>query len=113
MESWSGEIEGGMKLSGRALIGWNASQEQIIHSGMDSSGGMKLGSVLFDIAAKTSTLTAKGADGDGKFSSLKSVITMTDKDTLTWQAIGRIGGSVEGPSPVYTFKRIKAPAPAS
>jgi hypothetical protein len=35
------------------------------------------------------------------------VVTKTGKDTLTWQAPERVGGIVEGPSPVYTFKKVE------
>ena len=48
-----------------------------------------------------------GVDGDGEKTSSKIVITKIDKDTLTWQAVERTGGSSEGPGPAYTFKRAK------
>ena len=35
------------------------------------------------------------------------VVTVTGKDTLTWHGPRREGGLVEGPSPTYTFKRVK------
>ena len=66
-----------------------------------------LGTVVFDRKAKTCTVTEKGIDGDGEETSLVGVVTKTGPDTLTWQALSRTGGIAEGPSPVYTFKRVK------
>lgn len=106
-ENWSIEFEGGKALVGKALIGWNAAEKHLSYGGMDSIGGMGLGVVVFDAKAKSSTLTEEGIDGDGKDTSFKGVVIKTGKDTLTWQRLEGVGGIVEGPSPVYTFKRVK------
>jgi hypothetical protein len=106
-ENWAIEFEGGATLAGKALIGWNAAEKHLSYGGMDSYGGMSLGVVVFDADAKSSTLTEKGIDGDGKETSFKGVVIKTGKDTLTWQALERVGGIVEGPSPVYTYTRVK------
>jgi hypothetical protein len=111
MESWSGEFEGGKTFSGKALIGWNAAEKKLVYGSMNSNGGMNLGTVEFDRGAKTSTLTTEGVDGEGVNTSFKGVVTKTGRDTLTWQAVHRIGGMVEGPSPVYEFKRVKKAKP--
>jgi hypothetical protein len=105
-ENWSGTLAG-KEFSGKALIGWNAKEQRLVYGAMDSEGGMSLGTVVFDKQAKTSTLTSEGIDGDGEPVSFKAVVTKTGKDTLTWQALERTGGTVEGPSPVYTFKRVQ------
>jgi hypothetical protein len=106
-ENWSVEIEGGTIVSGKSLHGWNAHENKIVSGGMNSLGGMGMGTIVFDKAAKTSTLTSKGIDGDGEETSIKGVVTVTGKDTITWQALERTGRLAEGPSPVYTFKRVK------
>jgi hypothetical protein len=106
-ENWSYGPKNGKAFSGKALIGWNAADKQLVYGGMDSLGGSSLGTVVFDAKAKTSTLTSNEIDEDGKKWSFKGVVTKTGKDTLTWQALERTGGVKEGPSPVYTFKRVK------
>jgi hypothetical protein len=105
-ENWLVEFEGGKTYSGKALIGWNAAEKELSYGGMDSHGGMSLGTVIFDKAAKSSTVTEEGIDGDGNETTFKGVVIKTGKDTLTWQALERTGGIVEGPSPVYTFNRV-------
>lgn len=106
MEDWSFEIKDGKKLSGKALIGWNFAEQRIVYGGMDSLGGMGLGTVVFDRRAKTSTLTSEGVSPTGNNTTFKGVVTKKDRDTLTWQALQQSGGIVEGPSHVYTFKRV-------
>jgi hypothetical protein len=59
------------------------------------------------IEGKTLTSTSEGIDAEGVPSSSKVVMKKTDKDTFTWQAVERTGGDIEGPSPVYEFKRVK------
>ena len=106
-ENWSVEFEGGTTVSGKALKGWNADKKEIVSGGMNSLGGMSMGTVVIDKAAKTSTLSSKGIDGDGNETSNKGVVTVTGEDTITWQALERTGRLAEGRSPVYTFKRVK------
>ena len=101
------ELDGKTIIAGKALIGWNAEKKEIAYGGMNSLGNLHLGTVAFDKATKTSTLTTKGIDKDGEEISFKAVVTKTGRDTLTWQALQRAGGIVEGPSPVYAFKRVK------
>ena len=110
-ENWLLEFEGGKSLSGKALTGWNAAEKHLSYGGMDSLGGMSLGVVVFDTKAKTSTLTEEGIDGDGKKTTFAGVVTKTGKDTLTWQRLKGTGGIVEGPSPIYEFKRVKTASP--
>lgn len=108
-EAWSVEYEDGTKVSGKSLIGWNAAEKQLVSGGMNSLGGMSLGNVVFDADAKSSTLTAEGIEGDGKKTSFKGVVIVKDKSAITWQALEHTGGDLEGPSPVYTFKRVRKP----
>ena len=105
MYDWTIDFQGGPKISGKELIGWNAADSKIVGGGMNSLGGMAIGTRVID--GKTITSTNEGVDGEGVKSSYKNVIKKTDKDTFTWQAVERTGGDVEGPSPVYTFKRVK------
>ncbi|MCS7466122.1 hypothetical protein NZK35_05470 [Stieleria sp. ICT_E10.1] len=109
-ENWSVEFEGGTTFSGKALKGWNADKKEIVSGGMNSLGGVSMGTVVIDKAAKTSTLISKGIDGDGKETSIKGRVTVTGEDTITWQALERTGRLAEGPSPIYTFKRVKKQA---
>jgi hypothetical protein len=106
-KNWSYKFEGGAEVAFKALIGWNADDEKIVQGGMSSIGAVTLGSVTHDKAAKSLTSTVKGVNGKGEEFSRKEVITKTGKDTYTWQALERTGGKVEGPSPVYTPKRVK------
>lgn len=106
-ENWLLEFEGGKSLVGKAMIGWNAAEKHLSYGSMDSIGGMGLGVVVFDAKAKSSTLTEEGIDGDGKETTFKGVVTKTGKDTLTWQRLESTGGVVDGPSPLYEFKRVK------
>jgi hypothetical protein len=100
-------FQGGTELSGKALIGWNSEDEEIVTGGMNSDGAINLGSVTPDKAAKSLTVTSKGINGKGEETSFKGVVRKTGNDTLTWQVLERKGGIAEGPSGVYTFKRVK------
>jgi hypothetical protein len=106
-ENWGVEYEGGKKISGKAITGWNAAKKQLVYGGMDSLGGMTWGTITPDTATKTMPLTAKGIDGDGKETSFIGIVKKTDEDTLTWQGLGRVGGGETGDSPVYTLKRVE------
>jgi hypothetical protein len=86
MEDWSVEFEGDKKVSGRALIGWNAAEKRLVYGAMSSFGGMAVGTVVFDRREKTSTLTSEGVDAEGESTYFKGVVTKTGKDTLTWRA---------------------------
>ncbi len=106
MNDWMVEFEGGKKLSGKSLIGWNAADEEIISGGLDSMGGMGMGTVVIDRAAKTMTVSAEGVDAEGEKTSGTNVTTKTGQDTLTFQITERTGGLIDGPSPVYEFRRV-------
>lgn len=105
--NWTIQLKEGGEISGKTLVGWNANKKEITLGAMDSLGGMGMGTATFDDAGKTETWTVKGTDAEGNETYSKGVITKTGKDTLTWQALEREGGLAEGPSPVYTFKRVK------
>jgi hypothetical protein len=109
MYDWMVEFEGGQKLAGKSLIGWNVADEKVIIGGMDSVGGIGMGTVVIDREAKTMTASSEGVDGEGDKTTGKNVVTKTAKDALTFQIVERTGGLVEGPSPVYEFKRVKRP----
>ena len=108
--NWANEFAGGEKVTGKGLIGWHAAENRMAFGGMNSSGGMSLGTIVFDEDSKTSTLTAKGVDGESNATTFKGVVKKLDRDTITWQALERTGGELEGPSPVYTLKRVKRAA---
>jgi hypothetical protein len=105
--NWTIKFVGGAEITGKSLSGWDAKQEKIVQGDMNSNGGISVGSVTHDRAAKSLTSSLKGVDGEGKETSSKIVLTKTDKDTYTWQALERTGGLAEGPSPIYEFKRVK------
>jgi hypothetical protein len=107
MEEWTVEFAGGEKFMVKGMTGWNAAENKLVNGAMDSAGGMNLGTLEIDREAKTFTLTTKGSDGEGKPFSLKATGKKLDKNTLTWQALERTGGMVQGKSPVYTLKRVK------
>ena len=104
---WLIAFDNGTELSGKGLIGWNADQNEIVQGAMSSIGGMQMGTISHDKDASSITLKAKGIDGDGEKTSITISIAKTEKDSLTWKALERTGGIVEGPSPLYTFKRVK------
>ncbi|TWU34845.1 DUF1579 family protein [Novipirellula artificiosorum] len=107
-ETWSFGVKGGKTFSGKGLIGWNAAEKKVTFGTMDSFGGMVLGSSVYDAETKSRTYASNGIDGDGNKISSKGVLAKVDKDTLTFQALEQTGGSVfEGPSPIYTFKRVQ------
>ena len=89
------------------MIGWNAADDEISYGTMDSMGGMAIGTTVFDKEEKAFTDSAKGVNGVGEETKYEGVITRKSKDTITWRAMKRVGGIVEGPSPEYTFKRVK------
>jgi hypothetical protein len=107
VEDWFAELAGGTTWSGTALIGWNAGDKKLVFGAMSSDGSMSMGTVEFDRQAKTCTVTEKGVDGEGNPTTFKGVVTKMGKDTLTWQALERTGGDLDGPSPVYEFQRFK------
>ena len=108
--NWTIKFEGGAELTGKSLNGWDAKEEKIVQGDMNSNGGISVGSVTHDKAAKSLTISLTGVDGEGKETSSKIVLTKTGKDTYTWQALERSGGLAEGPSPIYEFKRVKPQA---
>lgn len=97
----------GLKYTSKALIGWDAQQEQIIGGGMNSFGGHELGTVTFNKDTKTWTSEWKGRDGEGKETSNTLVATLLDKDSLQVQGLDRKGGLAQGDSPKYIYKRVK------
>ena len=105
--NWRSQFAGGKTISGKGLLGWNAAEDRIVFGDMDSTGGMTIGTVVFEDGGKTSNLTAEGIDGEGRKTTFKGVVKKTGKDTITWQALVRTGGPVDGESPVYTLKRVK------
>ena len=105
--NWLVKFDNGTELSGKDLIGWNADQDEIVQGGMSSTGAIRMGSVTFDTEAKSMTMTTKGIAGDGEETTIKSVAKKTGKDTLTWKALERTGGLIEGPSPVCTLMRVE------
>ena len=105
MDDWIIEFQDGKKLSGKELIGWNAAEKKIMGGGMNSMGAMGVNTCVID--GKTITISSEGVEGDGRKTSSKLVLKKTDEDTLTFQVVERTGGDVVGPSPVYTFKRVK------
>jgi hypothetical protein len=104
-EVYSIEFGGGAKISGKGLTGWDAAGQRIVGGGMDSIGGYGLSTTTYDPATKTWTSKGEGTDGEGKANTSTIVMTLTDPDTLVWQATERTGGLVQGESPKYTFKR--------
>lgn len=105
--NWSSKFQGGKTISGKGLIGWHAAEKRIAIGGIDSTGSITLGTVTFEDGGKTSTLTAEGIDGEGKKTTFTGVVKRTGKDIITWQALERTGGRVDGKSPVYTLTRVK------
>jgi hypothetical protein len=106
MNDWLIEFEGG-EYSEKTLIGWHAAEEQVVYGGFSSAGYSWLGAATLDAKAKSISTASTGKNLEGGPTSFKGVIKKLDKDTLTWQALERTGGMVEGQSPVYTLKRVK------
>jgi hypothetical protein len=106
MEDWVARFAGGEKFTVKGMTGWNAAENRLVNGAMDSAGGMTLGTIEIDQSTNAITLTTKGVDGEGNPCSLKATGKRVDKETLTWQALERTGGMVQGASPVYTLKRV-------
>lgn len=102
------EIEGhGMIYADKSLIGWNAADQQIVYGGTSSNGAVFLGTAEPAAEGKSLTCAARGSDSDGGEISNRSVFTVTDRNTLTFEALERTGPIVQGPSPVYTLTRVR------
>lgn len=104
-ENWEAELEGGLKFSGKALFGWNAADKKIVVGSMNSIGVMNIGTAVVDVDARTLTVAMQGVNAKGEQTSVKAVTTLVDMDTITWKALERHGGVVEGPGPAYTYKK--------
>ena len=109
-ENWTIEFGGGAELTGKSLTGWDAKEQKIVNGGMSSDGAISAGSITHDQAKKSLSFSLTGVDGDGEETSSKVVITKKDRDTYTWQTVERTGGPADGPSGIYTFKRVKPQA---
>ncbi len=105
--TWSIDFKEAETIAGKGLIGWNAAEKEIVQGGMNSIGAIGFGTLTVDDAAESFTLTSEGIDGEGEETSIKTIVTKKDKNTLTWRALERKGGLVEGPSPEYTFKKVE------
>ena len=105
--NWSVEIQGGAELLVKTLNGWDAKEEKIVQYAMGSFGGISVGSVTHDKAAKSLTISLAGVDGAGEEISSVTVLTKTGKDTLTSQTENRKGGIVVGPSYAILHKRVE------
>lgn len=101
------EFEGNKQVSQKELVGWNAADKKIVSGGMNSLGIMQLGTIQVDPQAKKLTLETEGVNAEGGKTSGKAVFTKVDADTLTFERLELTGSIVEGPSPVYTLKRVK------
>jgi hypothetical protein len=101
------EYEGGKRVSQKELIGWNAAEKEIVSGGLNSIGIVQLGTMQVDAQAKTLTIRTQGVNAEGGESTGEAVFTKVDKDTLTFKRLALTGSIVEGPSPVYTLKRVK------
>jgi hypothetical protein len=102
---WTAEL-GGLKFSSTLLIGWHPGENRLVCGGMNSMGGISLGTGVIDMEARTCTLTQRGVNVEGEPTSAEAITTLTGEDTITWQATHREGIIVEGPSPVYTYHRV-------
>jgi hypothetical protein len=107
MQDLQVEFEGNKQIAQKELIGWNAAEEKIVLGGMTSFGIVHLGSIQLDPQTKTLTLETEGVNAEGGKSTGKAVFTKVDRDTLTFKRLELTGNLVEGPSPVYTLKRVK------
>lgn len=101
------ELQGGVKLLGKSLTGWDLAEGRIIGGGMNSFGGHEVNTVTYDDATKTWTARSQGVDDKGRQTSATIVGRLIDADTYEWQMKDRQGGDVPGDSPKYVFKRIK------
>ncbi len=101
------ELQGGVKLLGKTLIGWDLAEGRIILGGMNSFGAHEVSTVTYDDATKTWTTHSKSVDEKGRHTSATIVGRLIDADTYEWQMKDRKGGDVPGDSPKYVLKRIK------
>jgi hypothetical protein len=102
------EIKGkGVIYAEKVLIGWNADEEKISYGGATADGTLFLGSTIPDETTKTLSPSSRGTTSNGGQTTYRGVITVTDRNTLTFKALERTGSVVEGSSPVYTLKRVR------
>ena len=100
-------FEENKEISQKELIGWNAADQGIVCGGMSSLGIVHLGKIQMDPQARTFTVVTEGVNAEGNKASSKAVFTKVDRDTLTFERLELTGNVVEGPSPVYTLKRVE------
>jgi hypothetical protein len=94
-------------VSSKSLNAWNASDQSIVLAGASSHGAIFLGNVVPASDKKQLTVSWRGSSADGSPTSSRAVFTITDPDTLTFEALEREDLIIQGPSPVYTLKRVQ------
>ena len=101
------DFQEGASYSEKTLFGWNAKEGKIVYGGIASEGTMYLGSITPD--GKKLVSESTGTTSEGKDVAYQGEEIKTGKSTLTWQALHRSGGLVEGPSTKYELKRVVRP----
>lgn len=107
MQDLLGEFEGNKRVTQKELIGWNAADQEIVSGGMNSIGGLQLGTIQLDPQAKTMKMVTKGVNAEGGEMTGEATFTKVDRDTMTFKRDRIEGSIVKGPSPLYTLKRVK------
>ena len=90
-----------------SVYGWDRSRGRIVSAILSSNGLLGVSEVRVSDDGKTWTFKAQDANPDGTQSTSTVVMTLTDPDTIVWQAKDRQGGPLTGDSPKYTLKRCK------
>ena len=100
MQDLLGEFEGDKRVSQKELIGWNAADKEIVIGGMNSIGGLQLGTIQLDPQAKTLTdgNERRQRRGWGDDSG-EAVFTKVDRDTMTFKGIESLAVSWRAPAP--------------
>jgi hypothetical protein len=92
--------------SSKSLNAWSTTENEIVLAGTSSFGAVYLGTVNPAEQGKQLTVSWRGTDAEGSPTSSKAIFTVTDRNTLTFEALEREGPVIQGASPVYTLKRV-------
>lgn len=84
---FSAEIDGEPELSGVQIIGWDPNEKEIRSWVFDSDGGF--GSSTWKKKDDTWVINSTATLADGRKASATRIITLVDKNKITWRAVSR------------------------
>ena len=102
--NWTIAFEDTVGLAGKNIVCWDPASQQIVGGNVDSNGAHGMSKIVISEDGKKWTSKGEGVASDGTKTTSTIVHTLTDPDTLVWQAFDRTGKEPTGDSPKYVFK---------